>query len=224
MKQRNETICRSDDNQEDVVLDYNDILMPNDIVYDDGDHKPFPYLESDMGPIDQNDYITAEELEVITPAIEPKRLKKSTSVAALPTKVKKTKSNTGNKTNVDKYVNLLLQEDITASLKSLEKKYRKDHMDEGGLCEQCGLSFSNSQEYKKHIRGHDEKGRFGHFLSMIFQNLMNCALFSLLQQRTPSSSNVNSARRVSIINKLTIFISILTRMKSNTNATCAENN
>lgn len=161
MKQRNETISQSDDAHDDVVFDYNDMLMPDDIVYDnDDDHQRFSDLDSDMGATNQEDYIIVEELEVITPTRDHNRSKKSSSVTAPSATIKKTKPKTNNSTNVvDKYVNRLFQEDITASLKSLEKKYRKDHMDEGGLCEQCGLSFSIASEYKKHIRGHIEKGR-----------------------------------------------------------------
>lgn len=72
------------------------------------------------------------------------------------------------------YVKHLLQEDTrTSPHKSngyVEKKAantkRRDHRkssDENqfvsGLCEQCGLTFSNSNEYKKHIRNHEDKGK-----------------------------------------------------------------
>lgn len=72
---------------------------------------------------------------------------------------KKTKKSL-NLNDVNVYVNKMLREDIKASLKSLEKKYKKEKPEEKftGLCEQCGLTFSTSHEYKKHIRSHEDKG------------------------------------------------------------------
>lgn len=62
--------------------------------------------------------------------------------------------------DVDKYVNKVIQEDISASLKNLEKKFKKDKIEDDftGLCEHCGLSFTNGSEYRKHVRTHDDKG------------------------------------------------------------------
>lgn len=158
LKQRNESIKSGDDDGDnDVVFDYNDMLVPDDIVYDDDNRRSD--LESDEGQNDQDTKIIVEEFEIITPTVYNER-PLSTTITAVPTAIKRSKPNTGDSTKaVKKYANRLFQEDITASLKSLEKKYKREQLDEeGGLCEQCGLSFSNSAEYKKHLRTHGDNG------------------------------------------------------------------
>lgn len=161
-QRRNEDIKQADnDDQSDILFDYNDMLMPDDIIYDD-DHQIFPGMETDLGFSDRDDSIIVEEWDIITPTIDRGRPKKSNSTSAYQssppssTTIKKTKTNSNGLVN--KYVNQMFEEDITASLKSLEKKYKREQSDDGGLCEQCGLSFPNSTEYKKHIRSHDDKG------------------------------------------------------------------
>lgn len=159
---RSVDVNQSNDAQNDILIDYNEMLLPDDIIYDD-DHRIFPSLESDMGLNDQGYSITVEELDVITPTIDRGRPPKSHSSTSYqsspPATVNTTRTSSDALRNVvDSYVNQMFEEDITASLKSLEKKYKREQVDEGGLCEQCGLSFTNSIEYKKHIRSHDDKG------------------------------------------------------------------
>lgn len=101
----------------------------------------------------QNDNLP--ELKAISPTLG--RPKKPVAVVRKPVPRKKRKKSDDDG-DVDKYVNQLLEEDITASLKSLEKKYKKDQPEACGLCEQCGLSFVNANDYKKHVRSHDDKG------------------------------------------------------------------
>lgn len=167
MEQRIEdSILQPNDVKEEILFDYNEMLMPDDMaVNNDDQHIFITDFESNMGLNNQYDTIIVDELEIISPTISRGRPKKSNSITAYqslsPNTKTKSKTNSNELTNVvDKYVNRLFEEDITASLKSLEKKYKREQQDEGGLCEQCGLSFANSNEYKKHIRSHDDKGRF----------------------------------------------------------------
>lgn len=159
----------NDDTHNDFLLDFNEMFMSDDHIVVDNDGKDFMGFQSDLNSNRNDTNIIVEELEVIPPTISRRcpRSRKSTTTAEyralpLPAVTKKTenKTATGNSSNnIDKYVHLLIEEDITASLKSLEKKYKREQLNEvGGLCEQCGLSFSNTNEYKKHIRGHDDKG------------------------------------------------------------------
>lgn len=99
----------------------------------------------------QNEYLP--ELKAISPTLG--RPRKPVPVVRKPVSKKKQKKSDD---DVDKYVNQLIEEDITVSLKSLEKKYKKDQLEAGSLCEQCGLSFANAGDYKKHVRSHDDKG------------------------------------------------------------------
>lgn len=89
----------------------------------------------------------------------PDKVKINVQKVNKPKKAKKRTKKTNNVNDVDKYVNQLLREDIKASLKSLEKKYKKPEEDFTGLCEQCGLTFSSLNEYKKHNRSHLDKGK-----------------------------------------------------------------
>lgn len=217
MEQRNEDKEQLDDVQNDILFDYNEML-PDGIVYDD--HRIFPDLESNMNLNNQDYDIIVEELDIITPTIDSGRPSKLNSTTAYqsepPVTAKKTKINSDDLTNaVDKYVNQMFEEDITASLKSLEKKYKREQVDDGGLCEQCGLSFTNSNEYKKHIRSHDDKGMcmwFLYFFSFFF-NFNKKFVSLLLQPRRHSNSNANTVQKALIINKLTTFITILIRTK-----------
>lgn len=101
-----------------------------------------------------------EKAKVEKAKVEKVKVRKATNTNKK-SPVTKKKSKKGNNLNdVDTYVHQLLKEDIKASLKSLEKKYKKEKPEKNftGLCEQCGLTFSSSNEYKKHIRTHEDKG------------------------------------------------------------------
>lgn len=150
-----------DDVDSDTLFDYSELLVSDDNYDDDDGEKPFiANYESDT-----EQKIVVEEWETIMPEIDHHQIpKKLISTAEhRPSKPSATKKKNKTKSDespnkIDKYVNHLLDEDITASLKSLEKKYKKEQLNDGGLCEQCGLSFTNANDYKKHIRSHDKKG------------------------------------------------------------------
>lgn len=70
--------------------------------------------------------------------------------------------------DVDLYVKNMLREDMKTTTPSSKRHPDKkatarksDKLDDDfmELCEQCGLTFSNSNEYKKHIRNHEDKGK-----------------------------------------------------------------
>lgn len=139
---------QSKDVQNDLLLDFNEILS------DDIDDQFFVDFQSDDNV--HGHKIIVEELELIRPTIG--RPRKSISAAEQQVVKKRAKNKSCDTGDVDQYVSQMFEADITASLKSLERKYKREQLDDGGLCAQCGLSFSNSTEYKKHIRSHDDKG------------------------------------------------------------------
>lgn len=141
--------------------DQNDLLDAGDMISEEVEDKFLNGFEPEMIKLEPNisDDISYDDslldLKVISPILG--RPRKPIPVVRRPPSKRVVKKPTPNG-DVDKYVNRLLEEDITASLKSLEKKYKKEQLSEGGLCEQCGLSFTSATEYKKHVRSHDDKG------------------------------------------------------------------
>lgn len=144
------------------------LLSVSEIFQDEFDDKLLNGLEAELFAFGSNEVDEIKQ-ENVAPAFQTTsailgRPKKLTSV--WPTVIKKPVAKKRPKKSnhvgdVDRYVDQLLQEDITASLKSLEKKFKRNKTAKAisGLCEQCGLSFSNTTDYKKHLRTHEDKGR-----------------------------------------------------------------
>lgn len=111
--------------------------------------------------------------------------------------------------DIDTYVSQLFRKDIKANLKSLKKKYKKPKPEEiyTELCEQCGLTFSHVNEYKKHIRSHEDKCNVKLDTLPFYQFSLKFSLiyFFALQPIKRFDSSVDSVRRDSIINRHIIF-------------------
>lgn len=142
------------------------ILSVSEIFQDEFDDKLLNSWETDLFPFGSNEVDENKQNDVV-PTVQPMpatlgRPKKIISVFPTVKKpvAKKRSKKSNHAADVDRYVDQLLQEDITASLQSLEKKFKRNKSAKGisGLCEQCGLSFSNTTDYKKHLRTHEDKG------------------------------------------------------------------
>lgn len=149
----------------ELTKDPNNLFDANDMISEDFEDS-FPNgfepeliklepNEPDYSSVDHNS-VDISELESMSPILEQPR-EPTPVVVRRPASNRKVKR-PNHYGDADKYIDQLVEEDITASLKSLEKKYKKN--DAGGLCEQCGLSFTSATEYKKHVRSHDDKGKF----------------------------------------------------------------
>lgn len=139
-------------------------------------------MNSDMMPVEyhiikeehQDQVVQLEEVKVkVIEVIELAQTTETIETSTEPKRHPKRKPQKAEQLNdVNLCVKNLLQKDIKASLQKNNSRIDKkstatkrndrqksdDNQFVSELCEQCGLTFSNSNEYKKHIRNHEDKG------------------------------------------------------------------
>lgn len=139
---------------EPVVIENDVSFDMKDVDHSDEDTYPEEFEEKYLPIFHTDIYKPDLSIEDASKKVEKKpKVEASVPISEQPKEKLDDKSNVAKKKGGKKTKNGIVD-------KCAEKLLKKDK-EEGKveLCELCGLSFTNSNEYKKHVRNHKDRGK-----------------------------------------------------------------